>query len=224
MSSGDIGRKAMCPCAKPSRSCSKPGQKYQCWAMRRYQRESHRYIESRKPGRPTAEPGLSTNSPHAMAIAYATRDESQTPRAARTSPRSGTRRQRPTKRPRRRSTRRPRQGSTRRSRTVGAELVDSAEWAEASPTADTPPIVIRNSRERRLRTGLQFAVEVHVDLLVVEAGEADDLLALGRRQHVVPDDVLGEVTVDLDGVVIRRPLVGALGRLRARTQQVEPHV
>src|ERR1700751_819298 len=71
---------------------------------------------------------------------------------------------------------------------------------------------------------LQQTVEVDVDLLVVEADEAGDLLALGQRRPVPPREVTVDSVADADRPVFGLPLVGAVGDRVARLEQVEADV
>src|SRR4051812_6748348 len=88
-----------------------------------------------------------------------------------------------------------------------------------SATVTSPP-----GLERGLRPRLQLAVDVEVDLLVVEADPAGHLLALGHGAAVAPHDVLVAPLRSGDRPVRGGALVRAAGLRRGRLQQVEPHV
>ena len=71
---------------------------------------------------------------------------------------------------------------------------------------------------------LQHAIDVQVDLLVVERGQSGDSLALGQRRSVDPDEVVVVMAIDVEMPIGRRALVRAVRfRLRWR-QEVQPHV
>lgn len=58
-----------------------------------------------------------------------------------------------------------------------------------------------------LRTLLENAIDIHIDLLIVKRRTALDLAALGLRTPVPPDDVLHELPRrQLHVIVVRRPL------------------
>src|SRR5690606_8069069 len=93
-------------------------------------------------------------------------------------------------------------------------------WPHRSPPPSGPAVVQRlsaparrsgPSAERRARALLPDPVDVHVHLLVVEADQPRDLLALGQRRAVGPGEVLVRPAVDLHRPVARGALVRAGG-------------
>src|SRR5690348_18049117 len=80
------------------------------------------------------------------------------------------------------------------------------------------------SAEFRLGTLLEDAVEVKVDLLVVETGEPGDLLAFRQRRAVDPHDVCMDRLPGVHGPVAGRALVRAVGPGGRGPEQVQPDI
>src|SRR5215831_10831280 len=82
----------------------------------------------------------------------------------------------------------------------------------------------RLSAEICVRPLLEDSVEVEVDLLVVEAGEPGDLLALRQRGPVDPDEVLVDPGTRVQGPVAGCALVRAVRLCGRGPEQVQPDV
>src|SRR5215467_3371719 len=80
------------------------------------------------------------------------------------------------------------------------------------------------SAEFCVRPLLEDSVEVEVDLLVVEAGEPGDLLALRQRRPVDPDEVLVDCGAGIQGPVAGGALVWAVRLCGGGPEQVQPDV
>src|ERR1700745_584404 len=74
------------------------------------------------------------------------------------------------------------------------------------------------SAERGAGAVLELAVDVEVDLLVVEAGEARDLLAFRQRGPVDPHQVRVHAVAGIQRPVGSRALVRAVGLGRRREE------
>src|SRR5262249_26316245 len=86
----------------------------------------------------------------------------------------------------------------------------------------TPPT--SRLREWRNRSILQHLIDVHVDVLVVEAEQVFDLRTLGNWRRIAPNDVLYELVAYSSRPVARHTFIRASRDRLGRLGQLHTHV